>query len=150
MNKKNILFLLMVILSLTAYADEQDLIINGETVGQIDVKRITFDGDMVIFTLSNDSQRTETLGSNTEISLVFDETTNIADIQAFRLNAIVGNQLNIKGLAGDTNLAVYDATGKLMASTRSNGSEATIDISHFRKGVYVLQAGNQVVKFVKQ
>jgi hypothetical protein len=54
--------------------------------------------------------------------------------------------LDIDGLTAGAQVTIYDASGKDVITT--NGSN--INVSGLRPGMYILKAGNQIVKFVKQ
>ena len=72
--------------------------------------------------------------------------TSIKDIAVFQMNKVVGDNLLIDGLAGEANVIIYDASGKDVITT----SGSNINVSGLRPGMYILKAGNQIVKFVKQ
>lgn len=121
----------------------QTLIINGEVVEKI-VTKITFDGDNAVLTFSDTSVRTEDMGN---VVLSFTSSpTSIKNVEAFQLNNVVGDNLNIDGLTEGTKVVIYDTSGKDVITT--NGSN--INVSSLKPGMYILKAGNQVVKFVKQ
>ena len=121
----------------------QTLIINGEVVEKI-VTKITFEGDNAVLTFSDETNISEDMGN---VILRFSSSpTSIKNVEAFQLNNVVGDNLDINGLAEGTKVVIYDTSGKDVITT--NGSN--INVSGLKPGMYILKAGNQIVKFVKQ
>ena len=144
---KKILFLIsafMMMMASPIKADTtQTLIINGEVVEKI-VTKITFEGDNAVLTFSDETNISEDMGN---VILRFSSSpTSIKNVEAFQLNNVVGDNLDINGLAAGTKVVIYDASGKDVITT--NGSN--INVSGLRPGMYILKAGNQIVKFVKK
>lgn len=133
---------MMLLASPIKAATTQTITINGEVVSKV-VTQITFDGDNVILTFADDSFTTEDMGN---VTISFSSTTSIKDISAFQMNKIVGDNLEIEGLAEGTEVSIYDISGKQIFATKSSN----INVSGLKSGVYVLKAGNQIVKFVKK
>lgn len=120
----------------------QRLTINNEVVEKT-VTRITIEGDNVVLQFSNDtSMETDMSG----VVLNFLLPQSIRSVESFKLAQTIGNVLNVKGLAKDTEIRVLDAAGRQMISTK----KTSIDVSHLPQGIYLLQVGNQVVKFNKK
>lgn len=144
--KKLLLLFSAVMLMLVApakAATTQTLIINGEVVEKV-VTKITFEGDLAVLTFADASVSTEDMGN---VVLLFSESpTSIKDINAFQLNKVVDGSLNISGLAEGTLVKIFDASGKQMTSTY----DTTINVSNLKAGMYIMKAGNQIVKFVKK
>lgn len=121
----------------------QTLIINGEPVEKI-VTKITFNGDHAVLTFSDATEISEDMGN---IILRFSSSpTSIKDITTFQMNKAVDGELNIEGLPAGTQVVIFDASGKQLMATMAT----QINVSSLKSGVYVLKAGNQIVKFVKQ
>ena len=121
----------------------QTLIINGEVVEKI-VTKITFEGDNAVLTFSDETNISEDMGN---VILRFSSSpTSIKNVEAFQLNNVVGDNLDINGLAEGTKVVIYDTSGKDVITT--NGSN--INVSSLKPGMYILKAGNQVVKFIKK
>ena len=57
--------------------------------------------------------------------------------------------LNISGVEKDTELRIYDISGKVVLQQTASGNTA-INVENLDKGVYVIAAGTNKVKFVKQ
>lgn len=122
----------------------QVLTINGETVEKT-VTGITFDGDNVVLHFGDETSTHDMEA----VSLQFKKTDGIADIQAGFITGLVGDKLLVEGVENGTVLEVYNVQGILCAAQKAVGSSAEIDLSGFNAGVYILRAGNQLVKFVK-
>lgn len=120
----------------------QRLTINNEVVEKT-VTRITFEGDNVVLLFSSDTPM-ETDMSGVVLNFLLPQS--IRSVESFKLAQTIGNVLNVKGLAKDTEIRVLDAAGRQMISTK----KTSIDVSHLPQGIYLLQVGNQVVKFNKK
>jgi hypothetical protein len=144
--KKLLLFFSAVMLMFAApakAATTQTLVINGEVVEKV-VTKITFEGDLAVLTFSDTSVITEDMSN---IILRFsDSPSSIQDINAFQLNNVVEGSLDIEGLAEGTQIQIFDASGKQVIIT----CDSKINVSSLNPGMYILKAGNQIVKFVKQ
>ena len=143
---KKLLFLFSAALLMLASpikAATQALIINGEPVEKV-VMKITFNGDLAVLTFSDATEISEDMGN---VILRFSSSpTSIKDITTFQMNKAVDGELNIEGLSAGTQVVIFDASGKQLMATMAS----KINVSSLKSGVYVLKAGNQVVKFVKQ
>ena len=133
-------FLLLCAMPLMADDVKQTLTINGETVEKA-VVSITFDGDNVVLHFDDASEQSADMNT---------VTLNI-DVSGTGISVLKGevtDRLSIEGLPEGTPVTIYDASGRLvLSSLASNLSPLT---SHLPHGVYVLKAGNQIVKFVKR
>ena len=144
---KKLLFLfsaaLLMLASPIKAVTTQALIINGEPVEKV-VTKITFNGDLAVLTFSDATEISEDMGN---VILQFSSApTSIKDIAAFQMNKVVDGELNIEGLPAGTQVVIFDASGKQIMATMAT----QINVSSLKSGVYVLKAGNQIVKFVKQ
>lgn len=143
------LYLLTLFLALLAGVNvfaSQRLTINGETVEKA-VAQITFDGDQVILHFTDATTQTADMDA---VTLDIDVATGIDMVNgAFRLNGTVEGVLNINGLDTDA-ICIYDASGRMVLRTRVSGSDATVEVNQLRQGMYILKAGNQIVKFMKR
>ena len=144
---KKLLFLfsaaLLMLASPIKAATTQTLIINGEPVEKV-VTKITFNGDLAVLTFSDATEISEDMGN---VILRFSSApTSIKDVTIFQMNKVVGDNLLINGLADETQVVIYDASGKDIITTYGSN----INVNGLRPGIYILKAGNQIVKFVKQ
>jgi hypothetical protein len=143
---KKLLFLfsaaLLMLASPIKAATTQALVINGETIEKV-VTKITFNGDLAVLTFSDATEISEDMGN---VILRFSSSpTSIKDITAFQMKKAVDGELNIEGLPAGTQVVIFDASGKQLMATMAS----RINVSSLKPGVYVLKAGNQIVKFVK-
>ena len=143
------LYLLILVLAMltgvSAYAAKH-LTINGESVEKA-VAQITFDGDNVILHFVDETTQTADMET---VTIDFDVVNAIDMVNsAFRLNSMVGGTLDISGLETDA-VSIYDASGRMVLRSRVSGSDATLDVNHLHGGMYILKAGNQIVKFMKR
>ena len=121
----------------------QILIINGEVVEKV-VTKITFEGDLAVLTFADETIISEDMGN---VVMQFTASpTSIKNVEVFQLNKAVGDNLEINGLAEGTQVQVFDATGKQAIVT----NDPTINVSSLKPGMYILKAGNQIIKFAKK
>ena len=121
----------------------QILIINGEVVEKV-VTKITFEGDLAVLTFADETFISEDMGN--VIMQFTSSPTSIKNVEAFQLNKAVGDNLEIDGLVEGTQLQVFDASGKQVIVTY----DSTINVSSLMPGMYILKAGNQIIKFAKK
>lgn len=136
-------FVALMLLSVsTVKADDQRLIINGETVEKT-VARITFEGDLVVLHFTDSSERKEDMNT---VKIAFTNATSITDLTTYNMRGVVDGKLYLEGLAQGAEVLIFDATGKQLKRISSN----VIDVTNLKTGVYVLKADKQVVKFMKR
>lgn len=147
MRKKIFVSALMLMAALgIAKADvTQTLTINGQKVEKV-VSQITFSGDNVVLHF-NGSEESYPMN---DVQIDFSGTDGINTVSTFTFNGIVDGQLNLAGLADGTPVAVYDISGKKVAATRAQSEATQLNVDNLNGGVYILKAGNQIVKFVKR
>ena len=121
----------------------QTLIINGEVVEKV-VTKITFEGDLAVLTFADETVVSEDMGN--VIMRFMSSPTSIKNVEAFQLNKAVGDNLEINGLVEGTQVQVFDASGKQVIVTYNS----TINVSSLKPGMYILKAGNQIIKFAKK
>lgn len=124
----------------------QIITINGQAVDKEAIE-LTFDGDNVVLHFSDGSSQSADMST---VSISFAQTTGIGDIKAFSLKGVTGDVLNIGGLVPGERVQIFDVSGKLVASGKANSDDLQLDLSGMKGGVYILRAGNNVVKFVKR
>ena len=115
--KKRIIAVSLALMSLclSANADVvQTLTINGQTVEKT-VTQLTFSGDNVVLHFEG-SEESYALD---DVVLDFSDVSSINSINTFKLNGLVDGRLDISGLAAGTPVAVFDISGKKMASLRA-------------------------------
>ena len=145
MKKLLLLFsaIMLMLVSPVKAGTTQTLIINGEVVEKV-VTKITFEGDLAVLTFADETVVSEDMGN---VIMQFTASpTSIKNVEAFQLNKAVGDNLEINGLVEGTQVQVFDATGKQVIVT----NDTTINVSSLKPGMYILKAGNQIVKFAKK
>ena len=121
----------------------QTLTINGEKVEKL-VARITFEGDNVVLAFSDKTTQTADMES-VILSFAPQDLTAIGTIQR-----PVEKTLSIDGLEPGTEVIVYNTEGKEMLSARASEVQTILKTKSLKKGIYLMKAGNQVVKFIKR
>ena len=146
--KKIVTLLLSLFLTVgTAFADNsQVVIINGQEVEKFATK-ITFSGDNAIVTFSDGTTDTADM-SNVVIHL--NVSTDISKVQTFNFNGLIGDELHLSNIAEGTAVTIYDATGKVLQQVKATDTTLSLNTASLKNGVYVLKAGNQIVKFLKK
>lgn len=143
--KKILLFTagLLLGLSIGAASVKQKLTINGEVVEKT-VSKITFDGDNVVL-LFSDQTRQEADLESVVLSFLPDTPTSI-----YSLHQTVGDKLDIKGLEDGTQVIVFDASGKKILTSNAENTSALLTTRTLKSGIYIIKAGNKVIKFLKR
>ena len=125
----------------------QTITINGQIIEKT-ATELTFDGDNVILRFSDGTSQSADMET---VSIVFDNsTTGIDQIHSFSFNGTVTGNLNISGIEPGQTIEVFDVSGKKVLSAKASNENINIDISNVKAGVYVLRAGNDMVKFIKR
>lgn len=122
------------------------LTVNGQQV-QKALTHLTFDGDNVIVHYADNSTSNHDMAA---AAINFDTTTGLTELTFSELTVTVGNTLEISGVAEGCLLQIFDIRGRLAGQVRSESTQCSMDISSLESGVYLLRAGNEVVKFVKR
>lgn len=141
---KCFLLLCVVMMTLPVSADStQTLTVNGQKVEKV-VAQITFDGDQVVLHFTDEGQQSADMDAVT-LAFTLDDTSAIGTIRES-----VTDLLSIEGLPAHADVLVFDATGKRVLSTKASNARALLSTTHLKSGIYLLKAGNQVVKFIKK
>jgi len=135
-------FMLTIVMSAQA-GNVQTLTINGEKVEKL-VARITFEGDNVVLTFNDQTVQKADMES-VKLSFAPEDLTAIGTIK----NA-VNKTFSIEGLEPGTEIIFYNAEGKQVMKARASEDLTTLKTASLKKGVYLMKAGRQVVKFVKR
>lgn len=75
-------------------------------------------------------------------------TSNDASVQIFPNPT--QNALHIRGVEKNCNISIFNNQGQTIYSNTAGGDDHIIEVADFEKGIYLLKAGNKVVKFVKE
>ena len=146
--KKIVTLLLSLFLTVgTAFADNsQVVIINGQEVEKFATK-ITFSGDNAIVTFSDGTTDTADMSN---VVIYLNVSTDISKVQTFNYNGIIGDDIRLSNIAEGTAVTIYDATGKVLQQVKATDTTLSLNTASLKSGVYVLKAGNQIVKFLKK
>lgn len=141
-----VLFALVTIAG-SAFADNsQIVIINGQEVEKFATK-ITFSGDNAIVTFSDGTTDTADMSN---VVIYLNVSTDISKVQTFNYNGIIGDDIRLSNIAEGTTVTIYDATGKVLQQVKATDTTLSLNTASLKSGVYVLKAGNQIVKFLKK
>ncbi len=146
--KKIVTLLLSLFLTVgTAFADNsQVVIINGQEVEKVATK-ITFSGDNAIVTFSDGTTDTADMSN---VVIYLNVSTDISKVQTFNYNGLIGDDIRLSNIAEGTTVTIYDATGKVLQQVKATDTTLSLNTASLKNGVYVLKAGNQIVKFLKK
>ncbi len=146
--KKIVTLLLSLFLTVgTAFADNsQVVIINGQKVEKVATK-ITFSGDNATVSFSDGSSQTADMA---QVVIYLNVTTDIRKVETFSFNGLIGDVLTLSNVAEGTTVTIYDATGKVLQQVKATDTTLSLNTASLKNGVYVLKAGNQIVKFLKK
>lgn len=134
----------MLIAASAAMADgKQRLTVNGEMVEQ-KVSSITFDGSNAVLHLADGSVMTADMEA---VMLKLDYST---ETSVYELKKAVKDVLHLDGLEEGSVVTVYDAQGKQVMQVTAREAKAMLSAKQMKSGVYMLKAGDRVVKFVKR
>lgn len=127
----------------------QAVTINGVTVSGKTVSTITFSGDDAVLTYSDNTTETAPME---QVVVVFSDPsiTGINNYVVSEYSGIINGKLTVGGLTDGTSIRIYDASGKEKLSLKASSEKTVIDVSGMSSGMYIMRAGNMVVKFVKQ
>lgn len=146
--KKIVTLLLSLFLTVgTAFADNtQVVIINGQKVEKVATK-ITFSGDNATVSFSDGSSQTADMA---QVVIYLNVTTDIRKVETFSFNGLIGDVLTLSNVAEGTTVTIYDAIGKVLQQVKATDTTLSLNTASLKNGVYVLKAGNQIVKFLKK
>lgn len=140
---------LLCAMNLCAWADAtQTITVNGTTVTGKTVASISFEGDNAVVVYSDNSKDTSPI-EQVKISFAY-STTGIKNVSVFNFNGIVDGQLRLNGLKAGASVTVFDTAGKVQTRAIAAEGETVVDVSGLQRGVYMVRAGEQVVKFMKK
>lgn len=68
----------------------------------------------------------------------------------FHIKGHVRDVLHLEGVTPGAEIGIYAANGAEKYLGKSNGKNASVDVSRLGRGVYILRVGRQAVKFIKE
>lgn len=146
MKKQSLLTLILALWAGVSAFAVQKLTINGENVEKT-VTQITFDGDNVVLHFADATSQTTDMDG---VTIEMDVATGIDMVNnAFSLKGMVDGTLDISGLETDA-VSIYDASGRMVLRAPVSSGSIRMDVNQLHSGMYILKAGNQIVKFMKR
>lgn len=130
----------------TLSADGSESVYELATVG-----KITFDGQMVVEDKQGQILQegvTCVLFAEREIDTALPQV-ELQPAQLFVFPNPVVEQLTVTGTDAQMPLRLFDINGRLVNVFETSDGQTQINVSNLAKGNYLLQIGNQVVKFIK-
>ena len=149
-------FLISIAVAVAGYllcpaADVARVTVNGVPVEKA-VAALSFSGDRVTVHFG-DSDTMEADLDQVLLAFADNGTSSVSELAAlsvFRYEGIVGDVLSVSGLSENATLSVFDLSGKSVYGPVQAESRMEINVAALPAGVYVLRAGNDVVKFTKR
>ncbi len=154
---RKVVLLLLTCWAVCALADSKLVIVGlqGEEQPYVlaQLGRITFEDD-VMYLYGKDGDLLGYTDIDRVGRLMFDERTAIGQPEADSFLYVCSDpaqqSLLVRNLQGGQTVRVFSMTGQLISQTPSADGEARVDVTGLANGTYLLQAGAQVVKFIKQ
>jgi len=156
MNKKNFLLSLVLLIAGRILAvDESQLITvsadGTETAYALpNVQKIVFENDSMTVKMKSGQDVT----GITCIKFLLSDNSGIENLKpastVFVFPNPVKTNLKVAGTEKNTKINLIDLNGKLLQSVSAQDNSTDIDVSALPSGLYFLQIGKQVVKFIKQ
>lgn len=139
--------LLVATMPTPVWADGPVTTVNGVQVERV-LSKITFLGDNIVLHFNDgNAEQTEDLEA---VSITLPTTTGIDKLRTFVSKQLQGDNLTLKGVGRGERIAIYDAGGRLQMQTTASGSDMSLSLAGLKTGVYIVKAGNNIIKFQKQ
>lgn len=141
--------MLLAMMALSLSANAHEVTIEGVALGAHSVKKLLFDGEQVTIIFDDD----QTLTGFTDMVIDFTDPTGINQLHYYDAAkvAIDGGTLNVSGLNPSKPISIFSATGQAVKKIAAPQTESvSIDISNLVAGVYLLNSGNNTIRFVKK
>ena len=68
----------------------------------------------------------------------------------FHIKGPVRDVLHLEGITPGAEIGIYSANGVQKYRGKSDSKNASVDVSHLNRGIYILRVGRQAVKFTKE
>ena len=104
-------------------------------------------GDNAVVSFSDGSSQSADMS---QVVIYLNVSTDIRKVETFNFNGLIGDELHLSNIAEGTAVTIYDATGKVLQQVKATDTTLSLNTASLKNGVYVLKAGNQIVKFLKK
>lgn len=142
-------------------AEEQALVVklkNGTENEQVlsSMQRITFNANSMNVVLKNGQTTPISISEIQKILFVVKNGNSVSEVIASNGNSIsvypnpVQDVLYVDGVEANTVINIFNINGVLFLNTKAGEPETKLNVGNLEKGVYILQAGNQAIKFIKK
>lgn len=120
--------------------------VNGQPVSHV-LASMTFEGDNVVLHFSDADDLTADMQ---QVAVSLPLTTGIEALQTYRAPQVVAGSFRLGELPPGTRVAVYDTAGRRLMQTTTGEGPLSLPLDGLRQGVYVVRAGNHVIKVNKR
>ena len=152
MKKLFLSVMLMMGMCAMAHADMvQTVTVNGVEVAGKSVASMTFNGDNAVIVYSDNSTETAPF-EQVRIMISYGSTgiNQATQTGVYNFKGVVDGTLCVSGIPAGTKAVLYDANGRQCVTAVAGADGLSIDMKGKTAGVYMLKAGDQVVKFIKK
>jgi len=156
MIKKIFLFGLFLLIAGKLFADAESKLITVSADGTettyvlSEVQKIVFDGNSMTVNMKSGFNATDI----TCVHFLLSEDVGVKNpelpARVFIFPNPVTTNLTVSGTDKDLKINLFDLSGKLLKSVPAQDNSTNIDVTSLQRGVYLLQVGGQVLKFVKK
>ena len=157
--KKILLLSFVLLAALAAQAQVNHLRVEMLTGGELSatlsqIGKIVFGEDCVFLYDQTGAQIGSTpLAQFGKVVFYNDGLSRIDDVSTSSLQVFYDapqQSLLVHGIEGQQTVRIYSASGQLLQATNASNGEAVMSVGGLQNGAYLLQAGAQVVKFIKE
>lgn len=137
----------MLTIPMVAQTESTVVTVNGSQVEKT-LTRMTFSGDRVILHFSDGSgSRTEDMAT---VTVSLSAVTGIDRIKTFAGRQLLDNELLLEGIAAGDRVTLYDVSGRMRMQTTAASETVRLSLAGLKAGVYIVKAGNNIIKFQKK
>lgn len=137
----------MLTIPMVAQTESTVVTVNGSQVEKT-LTRMTFSGDRVILHFSDGSaSRTEDMAT---VTVSLSAVTGIDRVKTFAGRQLLDNELFLEGIAAGDRVTLYDVSGRMRMQTTAASETVRLSLAGLKTGVYIVKAGNNIIKFQKK
>jgi hypothetical protein len=137
----------LLIMPAPAGAADAVVTVNGIQVEHV-LSQLTFEGDNVILHFADGApDQSEDMAT---VTITMSATTDISRLKTFTTARPVGNELTLDGIAAGDRVTIYDMGGRMCMQTTSSGGSMRLSLKGLKAGVYIVKAGNNIIKLQKK